>query len=166
MARFETNNTKLEADAHGGTRVVHWIHTNRVYPCISLKSINVKLTENYHHDMATACIAGFHCHAIKIKNENHPLNEVKKLARYRGYICYSPAGRSVLGKTVPEVLDIGRGRYSRQVPITTKLCVGALQCFHRQIHRSETTSLLQHWIVLLRYENDFLSLLQKPAVSF
>ena len=31
-------------------------------------------------------------------------------------ICYSPAGRSVLGKTVPEVLStaIGRGRYSRE----------------------------------------------------
>ena len=86
--------------------------------------------------MATECIAGFHCHAIKIKIENHPLNEVKKLARYRGYICYSTAGRSVLGKTVPEVLD-------SQVPITTKLCVGALQGFHRQIHRSETTSLFQ-----------------------
>ena len=28
-------------------------------------------------------IAGFHCHAIKIKIENHPLNEVKKLACYR-----------------------------------------------------------------------------------
>ena len=31
-------------------------------------------------------------------------------------IYYSPAGRSVLGKTVPEVLStaIGRGRYSRE----------------------------------------------------
>ena len=30
------------------------------------------------------------------------------------YICYSPAGRSVLGETVPEVLSTarGRGRYS------------------------------------------------------
>ena len=28
-------------------------------------------------------IAGFHCHAIKIKIENHSLNEVKKLTRYR-----------------------------------------------------------------------------------
>ena len=26
-------------------------------------------------------IAGFHCHAIKINIKNHPLNEVKKLAR-------------------------------------------------------------------------------------
>ena len=28
-------------------------------------------------------IAGFHCHAIKIKIENHSLNEVNKLTRYR-----------------------------------------------------------------------------------
>ena len=28
-------------------------------------------------------IAGFHCHAIKIKIENHSLNEVKKLTRDR-----------------------------------------------------------------------------------
>ena len=28
-------------------------------------------------------IAGFHCHAIKIKIKNHSLNEVKKLTRYR-----------------------------------------------------------------------------------
>ena len=28
-------------------------------------------------------IAGFQCHAIKIKIENHSLNEVKKLTRYR-----------------------------------------------------------------------------------
>ena len=27
-------------------------------------------------------------------------------------ICYSPAARSVLGETVPDVLSIGRGRYS------------------------------------------------------
>ena len=32
---------------------------------------------------ARVLISGFHCHAIKIKIENHPLNEVKKLARYR-----------------------------------------------------------------------------------
>ena len=31
-------------------------------------------------------IAGFHCHAIKIKIENHSMNEVKKLTRYRRYI--------------------------------------------------------------------------------
>ena len=31
------------------------------------------------------------------------------------YICYSPAGRSVLGKTVPEVLDTARGRRPRAV---------------------------------------------------
>ena len=28
-------------------------------------------------------IAGFHCHAIKIKVENHSMNEVKKFTRYR-----------------------------------------------------------------------------------
>ena len=28
-----------------------------------------------------------------------------------GYICYLPAGRSVLGKTVPEVLSTARGRF-------------------------------------------------------
>ena len=31
-------------------------------------------------------IAGFHCHAIKIKIENHLMNEVKKFTRYRRYI--------------------------------------------------------------------------------
>ena len=31
-------------------------------------------------------IAGFHCHAIKIKIENHSMNEVKKFTRYRRYI--------------------------------------------------------------------------------
>ena len=31
------------------------------------------------------------------------------------HICYSPAGRSVLGKTVPEVLDPARGRRPRAV---------------------------------------------------
>ena len=30
------------------------------------------------------------------------------------YICYSPAGRSVLGETVPEVLRIARGRTQTQ----------------------------------------------------
>ena len=33
-----------------------------------------------------AHIAGFHCHAIKIKIENHSMNEVKKFTRYRRYI--------------------------------------------------------------------------------
>ena len=28
-------------------------------------------------------IAGFHCHTIKIKIENHSMNEVKKFTRYR-----------------------------------------------------------------------------------
>ena len=28
-------------------------------------------------------IAGFHCHAIKIKIENHSMNEVKKFTCYR-----------------------------------------------------------------------------------
>ena len=31
------------------------------------------------------------------------------------YICYLPAGRSVLGKTVPEVLSPARGRRPRAV---------------------------------------------------
>ena len=34
------------------------------------------------------------------------------------HICYSPAGRSVLGKTVPEVLDTARGRRPRAVSKT------------------------------------------------
>ena len=33
-------------------------------------------------------------------------------------ICYLPAGRSVLGKTVPEVLSTARGRRPRAVPKT------------------------------------------------
>ena len=35
---------------------------------------------------AVTSIAGFHCHAIKIKIENHSMNEVKKFTRYRQYI--------------------------------------------------------------------------------
>ena len=31
------------------------------------------------------------------------------------YVCYSPAGRSVLGKTVPEVLSTARGCRPRAV---------------------------------------------------
>ena len=31
------------------------------------------------------------------------------------YICYLPAGRSVLGKTVPEVLSTAQGRRRRAV---------------------------------------------------
>ena len=31
------------------------------------------------------------------------------------YICYSPAGRAVLGKTVPEVSTTARGRRPRAV---------------------------------------------------
>ena len=34
------------------------------------------------------------------------------------YICYLPAGRSVLGNTVPEVLSTTRGRRPRAVPKT------------------------------------------------
>ena len=34
------------------------------------------------------------------------------------YICYSPAERSVLGKTVPDVLDTARGRRPRAVSKT------------------------------------------------
>ena len=33
-------------------------------------------------------------------------------------ICYSPAGRSELGKTVPDVLDTARGRWPRAVSKT------------------------------------------------
>ena len=60
---------------------------------------------------------------------------------------------------------LGHGIQSA-VPITTKLCVGGLQGFQRRIYRCETTNLLRRWIVLLQREGDFLSLLQKPAVSF
>ena len=28
-------------------------------------------------------IVGFHCHAIKIKIENHSMNEIKKITHYR-----------------------------------------------------------------------------------
>ena len=41
-----------------------------------------------------------------------------RLVRQRSeklYICYSPAGRSVSGKTVPEVLDTAGGRRPRAV---------------------------------------------------
>ena len=31
------------------------------------------------------------------------------------YICYLPGGRSVLGKTVPEVLSMARGRRPRAI---------------------------------------------------
>ena len=38
--------------------------------------------------------------------------------KFQIYICYSPAGRSVLGKTVPDVLDTVRGRRQRAVSKT------------------------------------------------
>ena len=38
--------------------------------------------------------------------------------KFSVYICYSPAGRSVLGKTVPDVLDTARGRRPRAVSKT------------------------------------------------
>ena len=60
---------------------------------------------------------------------------------------------------------LGHGIQSA-VPITTKLCIGGLQGFQHQIHLCKTASLLRRWIVLLQHEGDFLSLLQKPAVSF
>ena len=39
----------------------------------------------------------------------------KDLKITRIHICYLPAGRSVLGKTVPEVLSTARGRRLRAV---------------------------------------------------
>ena len=35
--------------------------------------------------------------------------------KFKIYICYSPAGRSVMGETVPEVLNTARGRRLRAV---------------------------------------------------
>ena len=37
------------------------------------------------------------------------------MSQVLGYICYSPAGRSVLGKIVPEVSSTARGRRPRAV---------------------------------------------------
>ena len=41
------------------------------------------------------------------------------------YICYLPAGRSVLGKTVPEVLSTARGRRPRSVLKTVEYFVSS-----------------------------------------
>ena len=43
------------------------------------------------------------------------LNSARSRTEKKINICYSPAGRSVLGKTVPEVLDTARGRRPRAV---------------------------------------------------
>ena len=43
------------------------------------------------------------------------LSMTKLWLTYKIYICYSPAGRSVLGKTVPEVSSTARGRRPRAV---------------------------------------------------
>ena len=50
---------------------------------------------------------------ISFKRSTDRLREGKNTVKI--HICYSPAGRSVLGKTVPEVLDTARGRRPRAV---------------------------------------------------
>ena len=40
---------------------------------------------------------------------------IMKLQEFFIYICYSPAGKSVLGKTVPEVSSTARDRRPRAV---------------------------------------------------
>ena len=40
---------------------------------------------------------------------------INQFGFHRIYICYLPAGRSVLGETVPEVLSTARGRRPRAV---------------------------------------------------
>ena len=42
-------------------------------------------------------------------------DKISARAIWRIHICYLPAGRSVLGKTVPEVLSTARGRRLRAV---------------------------------------------------
>ena len=48
---------------------------------------------------------------------------INQFGFHRIYICYLPAGRSVLGETVPEVLSTARGRRPRAqfLPIRTDL---------------------------------------------
>ena len=54
---------------------------------IQYQELRVEMAKLYENDESlfgpVTGIAGFHCHAIKIKIENHSLNEVKKLTRYR-----------------------------------------------------------------------------------
>ena len=45
--------------------------------------------------------------SVRAKNELYYSGDI--------YICYSPAGRAVLGKTVPEVSSTARGRRPRAV---------------------------------------------------
>ena len=46
-------------------------------------TVDIVITKSVKISVGPPFIAGFHCHAIKIKIENHSLNEVKKLTRYR-----------------------------------------------------------------------------------
>ena len=55
-------------------------------------------------------------HGPRSRDEEHCVTPVvEETVAARIHICYSPAGRSVLGKTVPEVLDTARGRRPRAV---------------------------------------------------
>ena len=58
---------------------------------------------------------GFHFNITLSSRKLALLASLSHLKLKRIYICYSPAGRSVLGKTVPEVLSTARGRRPRAV---------------------------------------------------
>ena len=51
------------------------------------------------------------------------------------YICYLPAGRSVLGKTVPEVLSTAQGRRAQFFPIRTDLSRQITCLFFRVVYK-------------------------------
>ena len=57
------------------------------------------------------------CTIIHDVSNNSLATNINNLFLYpiQGHICYSPAGRSVLGKTVPEVSNTARGRRLRAV---------------------------------------------------
>ena len=50
-----------------------------------------------------------------MKPKRRKKKQKKRNCKHGIYICYSPDERSVMGKTVPEVLDTTRGRRSKAV---------------------------------------------------
>ena len=80
--------------------LLHFSEGNKGNKCLRLEAISElpwhsyavealylgSFSNNDGKENVKKAIAGFHCHAIKIKIENHSMNEVKKFTRYRRYI--------------------------------------------------------------------------------
>ena len=82
---------KMEHFSPGGDFPVKWSNFKR-WSSLTSQSYRPKIVVPFSEFLVSSpaprhhTIAGFHCHAIKIKIENHSMNEVKKFTRYRRYI--------------------------------------------------------------------------------